>query len=75
MQNFEEFITFIANYDKQNIYILLCLILGYFISSLLNKEKKQTEEEINRNYRKSLKYFKKHQAENEAFFNGIIEEQ
>ena len=74
MQIFDDIFTAIQKMNKENIYIFLFLILGYMISSLINKEKNPlTEEEINRKYRRSLKYFNRHQAENETFFNVIVD--
>ena len=60
--------------DKENIFIFFFFILGYFIFSYMNAAKNPlTEEQINRNYRKSIKFFNRHQAENEAFYFGIGE--
>lgn len=60
--------------DKENIFIFLFFILGYLIFSYINLPKNPlTEEQINRNYRKSIKYFNRHQAENEAFYFGLGE--
>ena len=60
--------------DKENMFIFFFFILGYFIFTYMNAPKNPlTEEQINRNYRKSIKFFNRHQAENEAFFFGIGE--
>lgn len=60
--------------DKENIFLIVFFILGYLIFSYINLPKNPlTEEQIARNYRKSIKYFNKHQAENDAFYFGLGE--
>ena len=62
----------ICNIDKENIFLLFFFILGYVIFSYLNAPKNPlTEEQKNRNYRKSINYFNRHQTENEAFYFGL----
>lgn len=59
-----------GKFDSENILIFAFFILGYIISSMLNKEKNElTQGDILEKRRRSLTYFKRHQAENEAFFN------
>jgi len=71
-----QIISFFTKIDKENIYIFFFLILGYMISSFINREKNPlNEEEINRKYTKSIEYFNKYQAENEAFFCGRDEDE
>ena len=60
--------------DKENICIFFFFILGYIICSYIFAPKNPfTQEQRDRNYRKSIKYFNRHQAENEAFYFGIGE--
>lgn len=57
--------------DQNNIYLIIFVILGYLAFSLYNKSKGTlSPEEKARKYRKSIKYFNKHQKENEEFFLG-----
>lgn len=60
--------------EQNNFGLILMFILGYIVFSLYSKYKTTiSEEEKARRYRKSIKYFNKHQNENEEFFFGINE--
>jgi hypothetical protein len=64
----------ICNFDKENILIFFFFTLGYIIFSYINTPKNPlTEEQKNRNYRKSIKYLNRHQMQNEAFFYNLAD--
>lgn len=60
--------------DQNNFGLIFMFLLGFIIFSLYNKSKTQiSDEEKARRYRKSIKYFNRHQKENEEFFFGVTE--
>ena len=60
--------------DQNDYSMIFMFLLGYILFSLYNKSKNQiSDEDKARRSRKSIKFFNRHQKENEEFFLGAPE--